>query len=87
MLQLVLGTGLTAAALPWSVAIGAVHRVGLISDLKSSNGSTSHIHAIDQGLDPLIGLKQALVVAAGYMVQLCLLTCSVVSLRCMKVAK
>ena len=68
MLQLVLGTGFTAAALPWSAASGAVHRVGLISDLNSSYGSTSYIPAVDQGLDQLIGLQPDLVVCAGDMV-------------------
>jgi len=61
MLQLVLGTGLTAAALPLSAARGAVQRVGLISDLNSSYGSTRYIPAVDQGLDQLIGLQPDLV--------------------------
>lgn len=64
MLQLVLGTGLTAAALPLSAARGAVQRVGLISDLNSSYGSTRYIPAVDQGLDQLIGLQPDLVCAA-----------------------
>ena len=68
MLQLVLGTGFTAAALPWSAARGAVHRVGLISDLNSSYGSTRYIPAVDQGLDQLIGMQPDLVVCAGEMV-------------------
>ena len=68
MLQLVLGTGLTAAALPLSAARGAVQRVGLISDLNSSYGSTRYIPAVDQGLDQLIGLQPDLVVCAGDMV-------------------
>ena len=68
MLQLVLGTGLTAAALPLSAARGAVQRVGLISDLNSSYGSTSYIPAVEQGLAQLIGLQPDLVVCAGDMV-------------------
>ena len=68
MLQLVLGTGFTAAALPLNAARGAVHRVGMISDLNSSYGSTSYIPAVDQGLNQLIGLKPDLVVCAGDMV-------------------
>ena len=68
MLQLVLGTGLTAAALPLSAARGVVQRVGLISDLNSSYGSTRYIPAVDQGLDQLIGLQPDLVVCAGDMV-------------------
>ena len=68
MLQLVLGTGLTAAALPLSAARGAVQRVGLISDLNSSYGSTRYIPAVHQGLDQLIGLQPDLVVCAGDMV-------------------
>ena len=68
MLQLVLRTGLTAAALPLSAARGAVQRVGLISDLNSSYGSTRYIPAVDQGLDQLIGLQPDLVVCAGDMV-------------------
>ncbi|MGB0874507.1 MAG: metallophosphoesterase family protein, partial [Synechococcus sp.] len=68
MLQLVLGTGLTAAALPLSAARGVVQRVGLISDLNSSYGSTRYIPAVDLGLDQLIGLQPDLVVCAGDMV-------------------
>ena len=68
MLQLVLGTGLTAAALPLSAARGVVQRVALISDLNSSYGSTRYIPAVDQGLDQLIGLQPDLVVCAGDMV-------------------
>ena len=68
MLQLVLGTGLTAVALPLKAARGAVHRVGLISDLNSSYGSTSYIPAVDQGLEQLIALQPDLVVCAGDMV-------------------
>ena len=68
MLQLVLGTGVMAAALPLSAARGGVQRVGLISDLNSSYGSTRYIPAVDQGLDQLIGLQPDLVVCAGDMV-------------------
>ena len=68
MLQLVLGTGLTAAALPLNAAKRAVLRVGLISDLNSSYGSTSYIPAVDQGLEQLIALEPNLVVCAGDMV-------------------
>jgi len=68
MLQLVLGTGLTAAALPLNAARRTVLRVGLISDLNSSYGSTSYIPAVDQGLDQLIALQPDLVVCAGDMV-------------------
>ena len=68
MLQLVLGTGLTAAALPLNAAKRAVLRVGLISDLNSSYGSTSYIPAVDQGLEQLIALEPDLVVCAGDMV-------------------
>ena len=68
MLQLVLGTGLSAVALPLSAARRAALRVGLISDLNSSYGSTSYIPAVDQGLDQLIALQPDLVVCAGDMV-------------------
>ena len=68
MLQLVLGTGLTAAALPLRAAKRAVLRVALISDLNSSYGSTSYIPAVDQGLEQLIALEPDLVVCAGDMV-------------------
>ena len=68
MLQLVLGTGLTAAALPLNAARRTVLRVGLISDLNSSYGSTSYIPAVDQGLDQLIALQPDLVVCASDMV-------------------
>ena len=68
MLQLVLGTGLTAAALPLNAAKRAVLRVGLISDLNSSYGSISYIPAVDQGLEQLIALEPDLVVCAGDMV-------------------
>ena len=68
MLQLVLGTGITAAALPLNAAKRAVLRVGLISDLNNSYGSTSYIPAVDQGLKQLIALEPDLVVCAGDMV-------------------
>ena len=75
MLQLVLGTGLTAAALPLSAARGAVQRVGLISDLnRASYGSRQQLwlHPLHpcrgSGLDQLIGLQPDLVVCAGDMV-------------------
>ena len=68
MLQLVLGTGLSAVALPLSAARRAVLRVGLISDLNSSYGATSYIPAVHQGLDQLIALQPDLVVCAGDMV-------------------
>ena len=68
MLQLLFGTGLSAVALPLSSARRAALRVGLISDLNSSYGSTSYIPAVDQGLNQLIGLKPDLVVCAGDMV-------------------
>ncbi len=68
MLQLVLGTGLTATALPLNAAKRTVLRVALISDLNSSYGSTSYIPAVDQGLEQLIALEPNLVVCAGDMV-------------------
>ena len=68
MLQLLFGTGLSAVALPLSSARRAALRVGLISDLNSSYGSTSYIPAVDQGLDQLIALQPDLVVCAGDMV-------------------
>ncbi len=68
MLQLVLGTGLSAAALPLSATRRAALRVGLISDLNSSYGSTTYIPAVHQGLDQLITLQPDLVVCAGDMV-------------------
>ena len=68
MLQLVLGTGLSAAVLPLSASRRAALRVGLISDLNSSYGSTSYIPAVHQGLEQLIDLQPELVVCAGDMV-------------------
>ena len=68
MLQLVLGTGLSAAALPLNASRRAVLRIGLISDLNGSYGSTSYIPAVDQGLQQLIALQPDLVVCAGDMV-------------------
>ena len=68
VLQLVLGTGLGAAALPLRAAQPTALRVGLISDLNSSYGSTSYIPAVHQGLRQLIGLQPDLVVCAGDMV-------------------
>lgn len=68
MLQLVLGTSLSAVALPLSASRRPALRVGLISDLNSSYGSTSYIPAVHQGLDRLIGLQPDLVVCAGDMV-------------------
>ena len=68
MLQLLLGTGLSAAALPLHAAKRAALRVGLISDLNSSYGSTSYIPAVHQGLEQLIALQPDLVVCAGDMV-------------------
>ena len=68
MLQLVLGTGLGAAALPLNASRRAVLRIGLISDLNGSYGSTSYIPAVDQGLEQLIALQPDLVVCAGDMV-------------------
>ena len=68
VLQLVVGTGLSAAALRLNAARRAALRVGLISDLNSSYGSTSYIPAVQQGLDQLIALQPDLVVCAGDMV-------------------
>jgi hypothetical protein len=68
MLQLVLGTGLSAVALPLSATRRAALRVGLISDLNSSYGSISYIPAVHRGLDQLIALQPDLVVCAGDMV-------------------
>jgi len=68
VLQLVIGTGLSAAALPLNAARRAALRVGLISDLNSSYGSTSYIPAVQQGLDQLIALQPDLLVCAGDMV-------------------
>ena len=68
VLQLVVGTGLSAAVLPLHAAKRAALRIGLISDLNSSYGSTSYIPAVQQGLDQLIALQPDLVVCAGDMV-------------------
>jgi len=68
VLQLVVGTGLSAAVLPLHAARRAALRIGLISDLNSSYGSTSYIPAVQQGLDQLIALQPDLVVCAGDMV-------------------
>ena len=68
VLQLVVGTGLSAVALPLHAARTAALRVGLISDLNSSYGSTNYIPAVQQGLDQLIALRPDLVVCAGDMV-------------------
>ena len=68
MLQMLLGTGLSAAALPLSAARRAPLRVGLISDLNSSYGSTTYIPSVHQGLERLIALQPNLVVCAGDMV-------------------
>ncbi|MDA0728001.1 MAG: metallophosphoesterase [Cyanobacteria bacterium] len=43
-------------------------RIGLISDLNSSYGSTTYVPQISQGLQQLLALKPALVVCAGDMV-------------------
>ena len=68
ILQLVLGTGLGAAALPLHASRQSALRVGLISDINSSYGSTSYIPAVHQGLEQLIALQPDLVVCAGDMV-------------------
>ena len=43
-------------------------RIGLISDLNSSYGSTTYIPQVSQGLQQLLALQPALVVCAGDMV-------------------
>ena len=43
-------------------------RLGLISDLNSSYGSTTYIPQVSQGLQQLLALRPALVVCAGDMV-------------------
>ena len=68
VLQLVVGTGFSAVALPLHAARRAALRVGLISDLNSSYGSTNYIPAVQQGLDQLIALRPDLMVCAGDMV-------------------
>ena len=68
LLQLMLGTGCSAALLPIRAANRSALRVGLISDLNSSYGSTSYIPAVHQGLEQLIALQPDLVVCAGDMV-------------------
>jgi len=68
VLQLVVGTGLSAAVLPLHAARRAALRIVLISDLNSSYGSTSYIPAVQQGMDQLIALQPDLVVCAGDMV-------------------
>ena len=68
MLQLLLGTGLGAAAMPALAKPQAPLRIGLISDLNSGYGSTSYIPAVHQGLHQLIALQPNLVVCAGDMV-------------------
>lgn len=72
-LQLALGTGLSAAGLGISRAAGRAAsrgdlRIGLISDLNSSYGSTAYIPQVSQGLQQLLALKPALLVCAGDMV-------------------
>lgn len=63
-----LGLGLGRAVLPsWSKARADL-RVGLISDLNSSYGSTSYLPSVNQGLRQLVSLKPDLIVCAGDMV-------------------
>ena len=68
VLQLVVGTGLSAAVLPLHAARRAALRIGLISDLNSSYGSTRYIPQVNQGLQQLLKLDPALLVCAGDMV-------------------
>ena len=68
LLQLMLGTGCSAALLPIRAANRSALRVGLISDLNSSYGSTSYIPSVHQGVEQLIALQPDLVVCAGDMV-------------------
>jgi len=57
------------AALPQTAApSGPDLRLGLISDLNGSYGSTTYIAPVSQGLRQLLGLKPALLVCAGDMV-------------------
>lgn len=68
VLGLALGLGLGRAALPsWSRSRAKL-RVGLISDLNSSYGSTSYLPSVHQGLSQLVALKPDLMVCAGDMV-------------------
>ena len=68
MLQLLLGTSLGAAAIPSLAKPQPPLRIGLISDLNGSYGSTSYVPAVHQGLHQLIALQPNLVVCAGDMV-------------------
>ena len=68
LLGLFIGLGLGASALPSSIAKRARLRIGLISDLNSSYGSTSYIESVHQGLRQLIALQPDLIVCAGDMV-------------------
>ena len=68
LLQLMLGTGCSAALLPIRAAKRSALRVGLISDLNSSYGSISYIPSVHQGVERLIALQPDLVVCAGDMV-------------------
>ncbi|WP_413744446.1 metallophosphoesterase family protein [Synechococcus sp. MIT S9451] len=66
-LGLAAGHSLAGRALQANAAADAL-RIGLISDLNSSYGSTSYIPQVQQGLTHLLALKPALVVCAGDMV-------------------
>jgi len=68
ILGLAIGLGLGTAALPLRARKRSILRVGLISDLNSSYGSTSYVPSVHQGLRQLIGLQPDLVVCAGDMV-------------------
>ncbi|MEB3263316.1 MAG: metallophosphoesterase [Synechococcus sp.] len=57
-----------AAALPAPPAPPADLRIGLISDLNSSYGSTTYIPAVAQGLRQLLARRPALIACAGDMV-------------------
>ena len=68
LLGLFIGLGLGASALPSGVAKRARLRIGAISDLNSSYGSTSYIESVHKGIRQLIALQPDLIVCAGDMV-------------------
>ena len=67
LLSLFIGLGLGASALPSSVAKRARLRIGLISDLNSSYGSTSYIESVHKGIRQLIALQPDLIVCAEWL--------------------
>ena len=68
LLGLFIGLGVGASVPPSSVAKRARLRIGAISDLNSSYGSTSYIESVHKGIRQLIALQPDLIVCAGDMV-------------------